>query len=198
MKKLLTIITLLATALSLSASEPKKRSYTNLYEKIPAEGTYVGFAGVELLSPGSFGYGGVNFGITTSHGFMLSNRLFLGLGTGYVADFNNKKGLIPIFADGRFYFPSQYQRRIYPHLGARLGAEIATQGGVGGLFQLALGFRIPFSDSFAMNIEVGPQYSSKYTRGGKEGETLIELNDMRPFKTNGGFFSFFGRVNFEF
>jgi len=194
MKKLLTMIVALAGALSVLAATPKQSRYTNLYEKIPAEGSYVGFAGVELVSPGAYGNGGVNFGITTVHGKMFTSRLFLGAGAGYIADFHNDKGLIPIFVEGRFYFPSQFQRRIYPHIGLRGGVEVATIGSCGGTFQAAIGFRIPLSEKLALNIEVGPQYASKYEREHGEGQASVGAK----FRPAGGRFAFFGRVNFEF
>lgn len=197
MKKLLPLIVAIAGALNLGAATPRsnKNDYTNLYEKIPAEGSYVGNVALEIVSPGSYGQGGFNVGITTVHGKMFTDRLFLGLGTGYMADFHYGEGLIPIFAEGRIYFPSQYQRRIYPHIGLRAGAEIATEGGCGGMGQIALGFRIPLSEQLALNVEVGPQYATKYER--EHGANEISATG-KPFRASGGRISFFGRVIFEF
>lgn len=190
MKKLL--ILLIAAVAALGA-QAKPKSYTNLLDKVPSQG-YVGFAGVELMSPGFFGDGGFNAGITTSHGWMVRPTIFFGLGTGYVADFRNEKGVIPIFAEGRLYFPSQYMRKIYPHIGARLGGMIATEGGAGSYVQVACGIRVPLSEKLALNIEVGPQYATKYER--ERRSDIITFNS--PFKSSGMRFSFFGRVNFEF
>lgn len=201
MKKIFTVI-LTCLLLSASASAQiiisqkaeNKNQHTNLLEKVPEQGKYVGYAGVELLSPGFFGDGGVNFGITTTHGAMLRDRIFVGGGVGYFADFRNGKGVIPIFADGRYFFRSQFQRRIYPHIGARAGAQIATEGGVGGFVQLALGLRVPFTEKFAMNIEVGPQYATHYEREHKQNM----ISTGKPFTTAGNKFQFFARLNFEF
>lgn len=195
MKKLLSLIVVLAGALGATAATPKQNKYTNLYEKIPTEGGYVGYVGVEIVSPGSFGAGGFNAGITTSHGKMFTRNLYAGLGAGYIADFRNEKGIIPIFAEGRYFFASQYQRRIYPHIGLRAGAAIATEGGTGALVQACVGFRVPLSEKFALNIEVGPQFSSKYEREHADGAVT---DTGKPFRVDGTHFAFFGRVNFEF
>ncbi|MDE7335722.1 MAG: hypothetical protein K2N10_05380, partial [Muribaculaceae bacterium] len=166
MKNILLFALTLCMSLSAAAQvvtetrTPKKNENTNLYEKVPEEGKYVGYAGIEIASPGAFGDGGANFGFTTTHGLMGNESIFVGGGLGYIADFYNKQGLFPLFADGRYFFRSQFQRRIYPHIAARRGALIPTQGNVGVMGQLAIGLRVPFSESFAMNIEVGPQYGT--------------------------------------
>ncbi len=197
------LLAVFAFCVSLSASAQvitetratKKNENTNLYEKVPVEGKYVGYAGIEIVSPGAFGDGGANFGFTTSHGVMVKDCIFVGGGLGYVADFSNKQGIFPVFADGRYFFRSQFQRRIYPHIAGRLGAMIPTQGSVGAMGQIAIGLRVPFSESFAMNIEVGPQYATRYERA----HDLNSVSDNgAPFKSAGSRFSFFGRVNFEF
>lgn len=195
MKNLLSLIVALASILGTTAATPKQNKYTNLYEKIPMEGSYVGYVGAEIISPGSFGDGGFNAGITTSHGKMFTRNIYAGLGAGYIADFRNEKGIIPVFAEGRYFFSSQYQRRIYPHIGLRAGAAIATEGGTGALVQACVGFRVPLSEKFALNIEVGPQYSTKYEREHGEG-TITDTG--KPFRAAGMRFSFFGRINFEF
>lgn len=219
MKKTLTLLTVLAAALSLSAASPdtstttttttttktitttrksdNRDRYSNVYEKVPLEGTYVGYAGVEMLSPSFFSNGGTDFGVVTSHGYMVSRSIFIGGGAGYLADFRHDKGIIPIFAEGRYFFQSQYQRRIYPHIGARAGAAIPTEGKVGFLVQACLGFRIPLAETFAVNIEVGPQYSTKYQR--EIEHPGLQVDEVgKPFERDGYFFSFFARLNFEF
>lgn len=203
MKKIFSII-LFSLALSLPASaqiitaqkvdDKTRNEHTNLLEKVPEEGKYVGYVGVELVSPGYFGDGGANFGLSTTHGVMLKDRIFIGGGAGYFADFNNKKGVIPVFADGRYFFRSQFQRRIYPHIGGRLGVQIATEGGVGGFGQVALGLRVPFTERFALNVEVGPQYATGYERE----HELNMISTNKPFKSAGCKFQFFGRINLEF
>lgn len=204
MKKVSLIFAAILAAISLSAAEPEAKTteqkvdprdkHSNIYEKVPLEGKYVGYVGIELLTPSFFGGGGVDYGVTTSHGAMITNRIFLGGGAGYMQDFNNSIGLFPVFADFRYFFQSKYQRRIYPHIGARAGAVIPTEGKVGYMVQLGLGVRIPFSENFAMNVEVGPQYATKYERDTEDKYVSIG----KPFVSNGDFFSFFFRVNFEF
>ncbi|MCM1309965.1 MAG: hypothetical protein NC301_02930 [Bacteroides sp.] len=195
MKKfLITFLTAVAAVSAFAAEQPRNR-YTNVLEKVPLEGSYVGYAGLELLSPSYFGEGGVNFGVTTSHGAMVTNAIFLGGGVGYMQDFRNSVGAIPVFAEGRYFFQSQYQRRIYPHIGARAGAVIPTEGKVGYLVQLCVGFRVPLTENFAMNIEVGPQYASKYRRDVEQGYVG---QTGEPFVKNGDSFGFFARINFEF
>lgn len=197
------ILFVLAFCMSLSAAAqvntetrvPTKSTKTNLYEKVPMEGKYVGYAGLEFVSPGAFGNGGTNFGVTTSHGAMVTESVFVGAGLGYLADFHNKQGVFPVFADGRYFFRSEFQRRIYPHIAARLGALIPTEGQVGFMGQLAIGIRVPFSDSFAMNIEVGPQLGTHYEREAEKNSISITGG---PFKSKDTKFGFFGRINFEF
>lgn len=191
MKKLIILLLAVISAIGVNAAELKR--HTNLYNKIPAEG-YVGFVGVEIGAPGMFGDGGCSIGGVTSHGWMVTSRAFLGAGVGYIADISDNLGVIPVFAEGRFYFPSQYMRRIYPHIAARVGAQFATEGGTGGLVQVACGFRVPFSEQLALNVEVGPQYATAYNRETAAG--TISFN--APFKSDGMKFSFFARINFEF
>lgn len=188
MKKLTTLILGLAVALGVSA-----KPHTNLLDKLPGEG-YTGYVNVELQTPGAFGAGGTNFGLTTVHGLMLTPRAFVGLGAGYLADFSADQGVIPIFAEGRLFFPSQYMRRIYPHIGARVGAQIATQGGTGALVQVVGGIRVPLSEKLALNVEIGPQYASGYERS----LSSNQINYGGPFKSKGMKFSFVARVGIEF
>lgn len=195
----------LAAAFATQAADPvsaksqiasdSRNKYTNVYEKVPLEGKYVGYAGIELLSPSYFGDGGANFGIVTSHGYMVTDKIFVGGGVGYIRDFPYGKAVIPIFAEGRYFFQSEYQRRIYPHFGLRAGAAVATEGGTGFVGQMCVGFRIPLTEGFAINLEVGPQYATKYMRESKAGY-ISETGE--PFVKDGYFFSFFARLNFEF
>lgn len=202
MKKLTTILSCMLLAVTASAqivtqttTTTTRNDNTNLFEKIPEEGKYVGYAGIEIMSPGFFGDGGSAVGVTTTHGAMVRETIFVGAGTGYFADFHNKQGLIPIYGDIHYFFRSQYQRRIYPHIAGRLGAQIATQGGAGAFGQIAIGLRVPFSEKFAMNLEVGPYYGTHYEREHANNELSI---NGKPFKSSGAKFAFFGRVNFEF
>lgn len=190
-KKFLILLAVLA-ALTCQAKELKR--YTNLYDKLPAHG-YVGYAGVEFVSPSQFGHGSTGIGITTTHGWMVRPTVFVGGGIGYLMDTDNSdKGVIPIFAEARFFFPSEFMRRIYPHISARLGGTVATEGGGGTYMQLGAGIRVPFSDNLALNVEVGPQYATKYERA----HNLDNVTFNAPFRSNGMRFSFFARVSLEF
>lgn len=192
MRKFLALLVVAMATFGAQAVELKR--YTNLYDKIPAEG-YVGFAGIDISAPSFFGEGGgFSTGITTSHGWMLRSNLFLGAGAGYLHDFHNDQFVVPIFGDARIYFPSKYMRRIFPHIGARLGGVVASEGGGGLYAQLACGFRVPFSNQVALNVEVGPQYVGKFEREHLAGELGINT----PFKAKGMRFGFFGRVSIEF
>jgi len=202
--RLIIAAVLAAFSLSLSAAEPApdngnrnddpRNKRSNLYEKVPLEGTYVGYAGVEMMTPGFFGNGGVNAGVTTSHGYMVKRALFVGGGVGYLQDFNHSLGIIPVFAETRYFFQSKYQRRIYPHIGARAGAIIPTEGKAGFMVQAHVGVRIPLTESFAMSLELGPQYAAKY----KPKDVTAPGQIDQPYVQNGDFFSFFARLNFEF
>ena len=179
-------------ALIASVGMAKPKPHTNLYDKVPHSG-YVGNVALEVASPGA--YPGSAGGFTTTHGCMVTPKILAGIGTGYIHSFNSGKGLIPIFAEGKFFFPSQHMRRIYPHIGVRLGGQVGTQGGAGLYSQVACGIRVPFSDRLALNVEIGPQYAGKYERIGSS-NTTVTYN--KPFKAHGQQFSFFGRVSFEF
>lgn len=192
MKKLLLAIVLAFTTLAASA---ELKRYTNVLDKLPSAG-YVGFVSAEFSAPGCFNSTSTDFGFTTTHGWMLRPTLFLGAGAGYIHNFRYNKGVIPVFAEGKLYFASQYMRRIYPHIGLRLGGQFATEGGSGFYSQLACGFRVPLTEKLALNVEVGPQLAQRYTNGGrKEGEIL---GVGGKFYNDGTKFGFFGRVSFEF
>lgn len=190
MKKLL--IAIIASFCVFYASAELKR-YTNVLDKIPSQG-YVGFASVEVCAPGFFNGEGADFGLTTSHGWMIRPNIFLGAGAGYIRSFHLKQAVIPIFAEGKLYFPSQYMRRIYPHIGLRLGGVLATQGNGGFYSQLACGFRVPLSEKLALNVEVGPQFAQRYSR--EQRDDIITIGG--DFKAKGTKFGFFGRISFEF
>lgn len=185
------IVMLVASALLAGASVVSAKQRTNLIDKIPSEG-YTGTVGVEINAPTA--YSGAGYGLTTVHGFMLKPTIFLGAGVSYIHSFEYDRGVVPIFLEGRKYFTSQYMRRIYPHIGLRLGGQIATEGGGGFYSQLACGFRVPLSEQLALNVEVGPMYAGKCSR--ELDDKLTTAN--KPFKANGAQFSFFGRITFEF
>lgn len=197
MKKSLSLLiaTLMLTAMSAFAASPATNSRTNLLEKVPAEGSYVGFAGIETLTPGFYSSGSFNGGVTTSHGIMFTRNIFAGIGAGYMADFHNDTGVIPVFADARYYFQSKYQRRILPHIGARAGAAITTVGKTGAFIQLAIGIRVPLSEVLALNVEIGPQYASRFERQHEAG-TVTNIGS--DWKITGMNLAFFGRINLEF
>lgn len=191
MKKL--FIAILAIVASTGAADAAK-PYTNLYDKVPGEG-YVGSVALEIKAPGYFGNGGSAMGATTTHGWMVTSQFFAGLGAGYIHDTGSGEGVIPIFAEGRYYFTSQYMRRIYPHIGLRAGGQVATEGGAGFYSQLACGVRVPVSEKLAITVEVGPQYSTRYQR---EGHSESKLSIGTKYKSSGANFSFFGRIGLEF
>ncbi len=164
---------------------------SNLIEKIPSG--YVGSIGFEVNAPGAYPESAI--GVTTVHGYMVKPKIFLGAGTGYIYSVRYGQGVIPLFAEARFYFSSQYMRRIYPHLGFRGGAQFATEGETGFYGQVACGFRVPVNEHLALNLEVGPQYVTKYTRGGRH-DLTVTVNE--PWKQNGCTFGFFGRLSLEF
>lgn len=190
------IMGLVALICALGASAENKR-YTNVLDKIPAEG-YVGFAALEFNAPGLFQDLSTDIGVTTTHGWMVTPKIFLGAGVGFLYNPGAEKGLIPIFAEAKFYFPSQYMRKIYPHIDARLGGQIATEGGTGLYSQLGIGFRVPVSEKLAINVEVGPQMAGKYVRGGGSNADNQPILYAQPFKAKGTKVSFFGRVSIEF
>lgn len=170
----------------------QKVQNTNLLDKLPGEG-YVGTVNLELNAPGAFNSTSAG-GFTTTHGWMVTPRFFFGAGTGYIQSFSYKHGVIPVYAEGRYYFPSEFMRRIYPHIGARLGGQWATEGGWGVYSQVAVGVRVPVSEAIALNVEIGPQYITKYTAG--KASTIVQVN--QPFVANGQKFGIFFRFGVEF
>ena len=164
---------------------------SNLIEKIPSG--YVGSFGVEVNAPGAYPESAI--GAMTVHGYMVRQKIFVGAGAGYIYSVRYGQAVIPVFAETRFYFTSEYMRRIYPHFGLRLGAQFATEGDPGIYSQAACGFRIPINEHIALNLEVGPQYVTKYSRGGRH-DTTVTFNE--PWKQNGCTFGFFGRLSVEF
>lgn len=175
----------------IAVSTRERDAHTNLYDKIPSG--YVGSIGIEVNAPGAFPETAA--GVTTVHGYMFRPKMFIGAGVGYMHSIRHSEGVIPIFGEFRCYFSSEYMRRIYPHFGLRLGGQVATKGGAGLYSQAACGFRIPLSEKIAFNLEVGPQYVTKYARGGKHDDS-VTFNS--PWKTAGYTFGFFGRLALEF
>lgn len=176
---------------NIAIAAQKEDKNSNLIDKIPSG--YVGTVSVEINAPGA--YPETAAGIETVHGWMVKPKIFLGAGVGYIHSVRYNEGVIPIFAESKFYFASEYMRRIYPHLGLRLGGQIATEGGAGIYSQAAIGFRIPLTEKLALNLEVGPQYVTQYTRGGRHDSTVTY---KEPWASNGYTFGFFGRLGIEF
>lgn len=176
---------------NIAVASQKEDKNSNLIEKIPSG--YVGSVALEINAPGAYPESAA--GIETVHGWMVKPKIFLGAGVGYIHSIRYNEGVIPIFAEAKFYFASEYMRRIYPHLGVRFGGQLATEGGSGIYSQAAVGFRIPVTEKIALNLEVGPQYVTKYTRGGRHDSTVTY---KEPWATNGYTFGFFGRLGIEF
>ena len=62
--------------------------------------------------------------------------------------------------------------------------------------QAAIGFRVPLSEKLALNLEVGPQYSTFFDQ-----EVIVGLPNYAidaKWKSAGARFSFFGRLSIEF
>ncbi len=173
-------------ACSVGAAKPR----TNLYDKIPAQG-YVGHLSAEMSAPSPYGSSGI--GLSTTHGWMVGSTQFLGAGIGVVYTPFAEQSVIPIYAEGRVYFPSEFMRKIYPHVGARVGGQIGTEGGSGVYLQAMGAVRVPLSEQVALNVEVGPQYTGSYTRQVRPDE----ISYGKPFHNNGGQWGFFIRCGVE-
>lgn len=158
--------------------EPSKHS------AIPGVG-YSGTVGVELYAPAP--YATSSFGLTTTHGAMLTERHFLGGGVGLVHDFRGNHTVIPIYAEGRLYFRSKVNN-IYPNIALRAGAMTAGKAGTGFYGTLTGGIRIPFANGLGLLAEVGPHLSPKFTHDGLG----------KPYKLDGTKFGFTVRVSFMF
>jgi hypothetical protein len=175
---------------SLTSSTAHRSAAMAMAPKIPEKG-YVGQFDFDILAPGVFAASGANIGFTTTHGAMVDDRHFVGLGAGYLHDFDADHGIIPIYAEGRIYFPSEVLSRIYPHVGMRLGGIYATEGGGGVYATLAVGIRVPLAaHRTALHVELGPQLTTKYNS---------PTNDIfGEYRSDGTHFGFFGRVGIEF
>ena len=156
------------------------------YNTLPKKG-YAGQVGVEMMAPGAYQNGSTNFGISTVQGAMVTWRHFVGAGVAYLHDFTAEQGLIPVFAEGRIYFPSQ-KARIYPYIGVRLGGAFATEGGSGFYGAAAAGIRVPVGLRYGLSVEIGPQIMPSFTRA----------TPSDPYTHDGSDYAFFARVNFSF
>lgn len=194
MKKLLVILLLTIASLPVLDAQnvildqtvvPKtEKPETSKHNAIPDPG-YSGTIGVDLYAPGPFGAS--SFGITTTHGAMLTERHFLGAGVGVVQDFSRKRTSIPIYAEGRLYFLSKVNN-IYPNIALRAGAMTAGKVGTGFYGTLTGGIRIPFANGLGLLAEVGPELTPKYVRPGVS----------KPYKVDGTNFGFTARISFMF
>ena len=62
---MLLAVTASAQVVTQTTTTTTRNDNTNLFEKIPEEGKYVGYAGIEIMSPGFFGDGGLEFGFSS-------------------------------------------------------------------------------------------------------------------------------------
>jgi hypothetical protein len=191
--QILTIIAAVAVALGAHATDGTTAANSAntqhpavYYNTLPRKG-YHGQVGLEMMAPGAFQRGSANLGISTVHGAMLTWRHFLGAGAAYLYDFSADQALIPVFAEGRIYFPSS-KARIYPYVDARAGVAFATQGGSGLYGALALGLRVPVGLRYGLSVELGPQIMPSFARA----------TPGAAFTHDGSDFAFFARINFGF
>ncbi len=133
---------------------------TSRHNALPPLG-YSGNALLEVYANGPFG--SAAFGACTTHGAMITERHFIGAGLGLIHDVSNKRTMVPVYAEGRIFFPSAINR-IYPHIGARLGAVITGKPGTGFMASLTAAVRIPLGERLGLIGEVGPQLMSRYSR----------------------------------
>ena len=147
---------------------------------------YMGEASIEVLATGA--YHSADIGITTTHGVMFKDRYFFGGGAGYLRDFNANQYLIPIYIDGRIFFKSAGNKRIYPHVGLRLGGALVSEGSSGFYGALSGGVRVPIGRHLGLSINIGPHLITKYERP----------SYGKAFHANGYKIGFFGRVSMDF
>lgn len=153
---------------------------------------YCGSASVEVLMAGA--YGSAEFGVTTTHGVMLRDRFFIGLGAGYIRDFSYDQSLIPIYGEARLHFAHREEGRIMPHVGLRLGGALASEGSSGFYGTLSAGVRVPLSGKCGLSLEIGPSIITKYLREG--GKTNLAF--AKPFAPDGYKVSLFLRLSVDF
>jgi|GluameStandDraft_1065615.scaffolds.fasta_scaffold00078_19 hypothetical protein len=188
MKKLgLLLSAIIAAAISSAAQTPADTTAVMeaITQPIHPNG-YMGEASIEVLATGA--YHSADIGITTTHGVMFKDRYFFGGGAGYLRDFNANQYLIPIYIDGRIFFKSAGNKRIYPHVGLRLGGALVSEGSSGFYGALSGGVRVPIGRHLGLSINIGPHLITKYERP----------SYGKAFHANGYKIGFFGRVSMDF
>lgn len=151
MKKIITIVLLacVCTA-SLSARTKNKARYEGSFES--------GF--VSYFDPYSAYYGNwPTFDFTTTHGVRFNKNLFIGLGGGITTSVISLG--VPVYLDFKGYFTRVENRKAYPYLDVRLGAnfQFFESGNyiIGGYCNLSVGCNYEISKKSALFGGVGIQ-----------------------------------------
>jgi hypothetical protein len=101
--------------------------------------------------------------LSTTHGFYMNGHMYVGIGLSL--DINNKRTLIPIYANLRYVFFND--RTTSPVLGLRLGSFVSSN--VKPYGDIAVGVRFASKRDFAINLMVtGTYYDNIYAGYGRD------------------------------
>jgi len=95
--------------------------------------------------------------ISTTHGCYFNEHIYAGLGA--AVEWNNKYGLVPIFANVRYVFLSRTV--VSPIVSLRLGSYLGSN--IGAYGDLAIGARFASKRDFAVSVLVTGTYYDKIT-----------------------------------
>ena len=152
MKRFLIILQVLFLAITLNARQPERgyRGFLEWSNSLCSEKRAVFAPGPGL---NIIGYSRVNYlltGASTSHGYQINSRFFVGAGIGI--EHNQRWGswMAPLFAQGRMDL--QFGK-FTPYADVRLGWDLTEEGGI--YFSPSIGYRFNWGRKLGINIGAG-------------------------------------------
>jgi hypothetical protein len=156
MKKLFSLLVLLAVAASLSGQRLAKpnrpsndlnplRGYVNITELTGGPG----------LSVTDVPYSKYYFGLTTVNGYQINKYVIAGIGVGIQS--YNEGYLVPFYVSGRFTYPLE-NSKISPYVNGDVGILLNfkdSDGGTWTFFNPLIGARYTFKSTMALDFGVG-------------------------------------------
>ncbi len=89
-------------------------------------------------------------GVTTSHGYQIDRRFFVGLGAGFEHSSTAGRWIVPLFVEGRADFRLG---KFTPFVDLRGGVNVGS--GVCGLFSPTVGYRFSWGRKVGINVGLG-------------------------------------------
>ena len=146
MKKVILSLVILIMATSVFAQEQES--------KVRVPSGYQGF--IEQGNTWHFDKNMPNtISLSTTHGFYFNGHIFAGIGIG--VDFNNDRGLVPVYTNLRYQFNNT--KVVSPIISLRLGSFLGDDMGAYG--DLGFGVRFASKRDFAVNVMVAGTYYDK-------------------------------------